>query len=85
MIFFLRLIELCDVTNKMKCSRRSVANMASQVGGSHCGKSGGRRYCVEGGAGKVSCTNSQFTEGISINKFPDSSLEEERHKNGSSL
>ena len=67
-----------------KCSRRSVANMASQRG-SRRGKSDVRRYCVAGGAGEVSCTNSQFTEGISIHKFPDSGLEEERHKNWSSL
>ena len=67
-----------------KCSRRSVANMALR-GGPRRGKSGGRSYCVAGGAGEVSCTNSQFTEGISIHKFPDSGLEEERHKNGSSL
>ena len=68
-----------------KCSPRSVANMASRGGGSRPGKSGGRRYCVEGGAGEVSCTNSQFTEGISIHKLTDPGLEEERHKNGSSL
>ena len=54
--------------------------MASQGGGSRCGKFGGGRYYVAGGAGEVSCTNSQFTEGISIHKFPDSGLEEERHK-----
>ena len=42
-IFFLRLIELCDVTDMTKCSRRSVANMASQGGGSRHGKSGGGR------------------------------------------
>ena len=65
-----------------KCSRRSVANMASRGGGSLRGKSGGRRYCVVGGAGEVSCTNSQFTEGISIHKFPDSGLEEKWHRNG---
>ena len=57
-----------------KCSRRSVANMASQGAGSRHGKSGGGRYCVAGGAGEVSCTNSQFTEGISTHKFPDSGL-----------
>ena len=63
-----------------QCSRQSVANMASQGGGSHCGKSGGGRYCVAGGPGEVICTNSQFSEGISIHKFPDSGLEEEMHK-----
>ena len=68
-----------------KCSRRSVGNMASRGGRSCHEKSGCIRYCVAGGAGEVSCTNSQFTEGISIHKFPDSGLEEERHKNGSSL
>ena len=31
-IFFLNLIELCDVTDMTKCSRQSVANMASQGG-----------------------------------------------------
>ena len=59
--------------------------MASQGGRSRRGKSGGGWYCVAGGAGEVSCTSSQFTEGISIHKFPDSCLEEKRHKNGSSL
>ena len=54
--------------------------MASQGGGSRRGKSGGGRYYVAGGAGEVSCTNSQFTEGILINKSPDSGLEEERHE-----
>ena len=54
--------------------------MASQGAGSRHGKSGGRRYCVAGGAGEVSCTNSQFTEGISTHKFPDSGLKKERHK-----
>ena len=56
-----------------ECSRRSVANMASQGAGSRHGKSGG-------GAGEVSCTNSQFTEGISTHKFPDSDLKKGRHK-----
>ena len=54
--------------------------MASQGGGSRRGKSGGGRSCVAGGPGEVSCTNSQFTEGTSIHKFPDSDLEAERHK-----
>ena len=34
---------------------------------------------------KLSCTNSQFTEGISNHKFSDSGLDEERHKSRSSL
>ena len=30
-IFFLRLIEWCDVTNMTKCSRRSVARLATSL------------------------------------------------------
>ena len=34
-------------------------------------RSGGGKFCVAGGPGQVSCTNSQFTEGISVHSFPD--------------
>ena len=34
---------------------------------------------------KLAVLIAKFTEGISIHKFPNSCLVEERHKNGSSL
>ena len=31
----------------------------------------GGKYCVAGGPGGISCTNRQYTEGVSIHNFPD--------------
>ena len=45
--------------------------MASDQEGLGSRRSSGRKYCVAGGPGGVSCINSQYTEGVSIHHFPD--------------
>ncbi len=50
-------------------------NMAN-IGGS---RPRGGKYCVAGGTNNVSCTNGQYTKGVSIHNFPNANKEPERH------
>ena len=45
--------------------------MASYQEGRRPRHGGGGKYCVACGPGGVSCTNGQFTAGVSIHHFPD--------------
>ena len=50
-------------------------NMAN-IGGS---RPRGGKCCVAGGPNNVSCTNGQYTKGVSIHNFPNANKEPERH------
>lgn len=55
-----------------------IANMASTSGGSS--KKHGGNCCVAGGPGRVSCTNTQYTPGISLHIFPSEQRDGKRRQ-----
>ena len=63
--------RLYDVTSRTEGVEKVISNMASDQEGRESRRSGGAKYCVAGGPGGVSCTNGQYTEGVSIHRFPD--------------
>ena len=63
--------RLYDVTSRTEGVQKVISNLASDQELRESRRSGGGKYCVAGGPGGVSCTNGQYTEGVSIHHFPD--------------
>ena len=71
--------RLYDVTSRTEGVQKVTSNMASDQEGRESRRSGGGKYCVAGGPGGVSCTNGQYTEGVSIHHFPDQNKDKDLH------